>query len=84
MELLMKDKKKKMPNKINDDLNKYKKDPRFLKKLEEDNKWLQENGGVEEIYEALRQLEHYDTPTLELAVACEPQAEYGAPKKTEE
>ena len=84
MELLRENKRKKMPNKINDDLNKYKKDPRFLKKLEEDNKWLQENGGAEAIFEALRRYDLYDTPTVEASVAHEPQAEYGAPKKTEE
>ena len=71
-------------NKINKDLDKYKNDPRVLKKVAEDQKWLQENGGIEEIIEALRRLEAYDTTTVELTVAHEPQPEYGAPKETEE
>ena len=71
-------------NKINKDLDKYKNDPRVLKKVAEDQKWLQENGGIEEIIEALRRYQHYDTTTVESAVASEPQPQYGAPKKTEE
>ena len=70
-------------NKINKDLDKYKNDPRFLKKLEEDIKSIEENGGFEAIFEALRRYDVYDTPTVETSVAQEPQAEYSAPKKTE-
>ena len=84
MELLKEDKRKRKPNKINDDLNKYKKDPYFLKKLEEDIKSIEENGGFEAIFEALRRYDEYDTPTVELAVAQEPQAAYGVPKEVNE
>ena len=69
---------------IDESLKKYGNDPRVLKKLAEDNKWIEENGGYEAIFEALRRYGLYDTPTVELAVAQEPQAEYSARKKTEE
>ena len=85
MELLMKNGQKKLPiNKINDDLKKYQNDPCVLKKLAEVEKSIEENGGYEAIFEALRRYDLYDTPTVELSVAHEPEAEYGAPKKTEE
>ena len=71
-------------NKINKDLDKYKNDPRFLKKLEEDIKSIEENGGFEAIFEALRRYDLYDTPTVELAVAQEPQAAYSALKEAKE
>ena len=69
---------------IDESLKKYENDPRVLKKLAEDEKWIDENGGYEAIFEALRRYGVYETPTVELAVAHEPQAAYGAPKKTEE
>ena len=69
---------------IDESLKKYENDPRVLKKLEEDNKWIEENGGYEAIFEALRRYGVYETPTLEASVAHEPQAAYGALKEAKE
>lgn len=75
--------KKRRIKKINDDLNKYKNDPRVLKKRAEDIKSIEENGGFEAIFDALRKFGYYDT-VAPLATANEPPTAYGKPKETEE
>lgn len=81
--------------KIDESLKKYGNDPRVLKKLEDNIKWIEEHGGFEAIFEALEragykgdnelpsnQESRYDT-ALALAEAHEPSMEYGQQKKAE-